>query len=178
LDGREVTYDGTYVHLDKVQLRWPPREPARLLLGGNGPKSLQLSARSGDGSLLDAALTEAEIHRACDLVQTELSGRPGGAPHHEIVAILMVATGPGAGERVRQECARWGKPPGADIGVAGDAAAIAKGVLRLAEFGVTTVAMQPTEDEPDLLGLITLLGEQVRPLLSRPVTRHTAAATR
>jgi len=30
---------------------------------------------------------------------------------------------------------------------------------------VTSVAIQPTEDEPDLLGFIEFLGREVRPLL-------------
>jgi hypothetical protein len=31
---------------------------------------------------------------------------------------------------------------------------------------VTSVAVQPTGDEPDLIGLVEFLGREVRPLLS------------
>jgi hypothetical protein len=50
--------------------------------------------------------------------------------------------------------------------VAGDAAAIAAALRRLGDLGVTSVCVQPTEDEPDLLGFARFLGRQVKPLLS------------
>jgi hypothetical protein len=37
---------------------------------------------------------------------------------------------------------------------------------RLAGLGVTTIAVQPTRDEPDLLGLVEFLGREVKPLLA------------
>ena len=45
------------------------------------------------------------------------------------------------------------------------AAEIAGRIRRLAGFGVTSVTIQPTEDEPDLEGFIGFLGRDVRPLV-------------
>jgi hypothetical protein len=45
-------------------------------------------------------------------------------------------------------------------------AVIAAAVRRLGSFGVTTVVIQATADEPDLDGFIAFLGHEVRPLLS------------
>ncbi len=78
---------------------------------------------------------------------------------------LIAATGPGASARVDAELPRWGCAPEPDRAVAGDAAAVAAAVRRLADAGATTVVVQPTEDEPDLAGLVAFLAEQVRPLL-------------
>ena len=47
----------------------------------------------------------------------------------------------------------------------GDAETIADRINRLAELGVTSVCIQPTEDEPDLDGFLRLLGAEVMPLI-------------
>jgi hypothetical protein len=49
--------------------------------------------------------------------------------------------------------------------VAGDRATIAAAIQRLAGLGVTSVCIQPTEDEPDLEGFGQFLGSEVKPLL-------------
>ena len=64
------------------------------------------------------------------------------------------------------ELPTWGKSAGEGVGVAGDAATIAGSIRHLADLGCTNVAIQPTEDEPDLDGLVRFLGEEVRPLLN------------
>ena len=81
------------------------------------------------------------------------------------MAPLIAATGPGAAERVEAEVPRWFKPAGEGIGIGGDAQAIADKINRLAELGVTSVCIQPTEDEPDLDGLLRLVGAEVMPVI-------------
>ena len=49
--------------------------------------------------------------------------------------------------------------------MAGDAQQIADSIQRLAGAGITSVVIQPTEDEPDLEGFIHFLGAQVKPLI-------------
>lgn len=51
LDGENVTTEGRYVTLRDVQLRWPP-PPVPLLIGAEGPKTLALAGRIGDGLIL------------------------------------------------------------------------------------------------------------------------------
>ena len=160
LNGDRVTVAGDYVQLDDVALDWPPASPPPLMLGGAGPKSVALAAELGDGNLLSAALTDAEIAAASAIV----AGVTGKVAH-PLVACHIVATGPGAAERVDREVPKWGKAAGLGIGAAGDAATIAASIRRLAGLGCTNVAVQPTEDEPDLDGLIELLGREVKPLL-------------
>ena len=159
LAGETVTTSGRYVQLDAVALDWPPDDPPPLMIGGAGPKSIDLAAELGDGNLLAAAMSDAEI---ADVAERVTAIRGIG---HPLVATEIVATGAGARERLEAEIPRWGKAPDG-IGTAGDAATVAGAVRRLAGLGVTSVVFQPTQDEPDLHGLIALLGEQVRPQLS------------
>ena len=159
LAAERVSVSGRYVRLDDVALNWPPSPPPPLMLGGTGPRSLELTAELGDGTLLGAALTQAQVADAGRLV----ASRRG--PGHPLMAALIAATGPGAQARVDDEVPKWGPEPGQGIGVGGDAAAIAAGIRALAAAGATSVCIQPTEDEPDLEGFITFLGREVRPLL-------------
>ncbi len=160
LAGESVTTRGEYVQLDQVQLDWPPSPAPPLMIGGEGPKSVAQAARLGDGNLLSAAPSTEQITDLVAIVRENTDD-----PNHAVVATQIGATGDGAAERVGREVPKWGKTPAEGIGVAGDAATFAADVERLAALGVTTVIIQPTEDEPDLLGLIRFLGQEVRPLL-------------
>jgi alkanesulfonate monooxygenase SsuD/methylene tetrahydromethanopterin reductase-like flavin-dependent oxidoreductase (luciferase family) len=164
LSGEEVSVQGRYVRLDRVALDWPPTCPPPLAIGADGPKSVALAGELCDVFLLSATRSDDEIRQACELVTAarHARGEPGSA---EVVATQIVATGPEARERVDAELPFWGKPPGSGMGSAGGAEAIAADLRRLAGLGVTSVAVQPTRDEPDLLGLVEFLAREVRPLL-------------
>jgi 5,10-methylenetetrahydromethanopterin reductase len=160
--------------LDDVKLDWPPAVPPLLMLGGAGPRSIELAGRLGDGTLLAGALTDQEIRSACEIAlgaqsaqsaKSTQSAKPLTGPAHRVLATVIAAIGPGAQQRVDDEVPRWGKAAGLGIGVAGDAETIAESVRRLTRFGITSVCLQPTEDEPDLESFIHFLGQQVRPLL-------------
>ncbi len=163
LNGERVSVQGRYVQLDEVALDWPPTPPPPLMLGGEGPKSLALAARLGDGNLLAGALTEEEISSACALISEHRA-----TAMHPVVATVIAATGPDANERLVAERPRWFKPADAPIGIAGDAATIAASIQRLAGLGVTSLCIQPTEDEPDLEGFVHFLGSEVKPRLDTP----------
>ena len=160
LAGERVSVAGRYVKLDDVALDWPPNTPPPLLLGGAGPKTLALAARLGDGSLLGTAMNEDEVRTSCELIRSAAQG-----DSHTVVATLIAATGPGALERVDREVQRWGKPAGQGHAVAGDGTTIAQSIHQLAAVGITSVAIQPTQDEPDLGGFVQFLGQEVAPLL-------------
>ncbi len=161
LDGETVSVEGEYVQLDQVALDWPPSPPPPLMLGGEGPKSVAQAARLGDGNLLSAAPSSEQITDLVALVRAHTDD-----PDHAVVATQIVATGADATERVAAEVPKWGKEPAPGIGVGGDAETIAADVRRLVGLGVTTLIFQPTEDEPDLLGLVRFLGEEVKPLVT------------
>ena len=130
------------------------------MLGGTGPKSVAQAARLGEGNLLASALTDAEIREICAVIREHRT-----SPDHPVMAPLIAATGPGSAERVEAEVPRWFKPAGQGIGVGGDAAGHRGQDQPLAELGLTSVCIQPTEDEPDLDGFLRLLGAEVMPLI-------------
>lgn len=165
LDGERVTTDGRYVHLDEVQLDWPPLERVPVLVGGTGPKSVALTGEVGDGTILGASTP---AHRIAEAVATARAARPAeraDMPHPVIVA-LVVATGEGGAERAERDAALWNPEADETTWAAGSGETIAAGVRALAAAGATTVQLQPTGDEPDLEGLIAFLGSEVLPLLA------------
>ena len=166
LAGERITVDGRYVRLDRVQLDWPPADPPPLALGGEGPRSVALAGELADVYLLSAARTDAEIAAAHAILTEARRLKDARAEPPPMVVSPITATGPGARDRVAAEIPFWGKEPVPGIGSAGDAEAVAADFRRLAGLGATTFAVQPTRDEPDLIGLIAFLGREVKPLLA------------
>jgi 5,10-methylenetetrahydromethanopterin reductase len=166
LAGGEVSVDGRYVHLDAVTLDWPPADPPALAMGGDGPKSVALAGELADVYLLSAARTDAEIAAAYEILTSTRQRLEPAAAAPPMVSAPITATGRGARDRVDAEIPFWGKEPDPGIGSAGDAEQVAADFRRLAGLGVTTIAVQPTRDEPDLIGLVEFLGREVKPLLA------------
>jgi 5,10-methylenetetrahydromethanopterin reductase len=165
LNGERVSVSGRYVILDDVALDWPPLRPPPLLLGGEGPKSLRLAGELGDGTVFTGGLSDDEVTAAIAGSRAGQSAGSASSRPHELVVFQMTATGPGAQGRLDATLAEWDKKADPGRGVAGDAATIAASLRRLHELGITTVAIQPTQQEPDLEGLIAFIGQEVRPLL-------------
>lgn len=169
LDGHEVTVSGRYVTLDRVRLDWPPEPGTPILVGGTGPRTLELAGRVGDGILIGSVTSDAEL---ADSVATARGGwvgaRGAAGGRMPVVTHLMATTGPGAEQRLADELRRWDRADGAlGRGVAGDARVVADAVRRLAAIGATSVVLQPTQDEPDLEGFVQFVGRDVRAELAR-----------
>lgn len=169
LDGEEVSVSGRYVHLDAVRLDWPPEPGMPLLIGGGGPRTLELAGRLGDGVLIGSAVSEAELEASVAAAQRGWAvGRGADGTRMPVLTHLIAATGPGAQQRLDDELARWGQVDGAPgRGVAGDASTIADAVRRLVALGASTVVFQPTQDEPDLDAFVEFVGRDVRAALAR-----------
>jgi alkanesulfonate monooxygenase SsuD/methylene tetrahydromethanopterin reductase-like flavin-dependent oxidoreductase (luciferase family) len=165
LGGERVTTEGRYVRLDDVALDWPPERAVEVLAGATGPRSLRLTGEAADGTVLTASTPPEGVRRARRLIDEgrAAAGRTGA---HKVVVYLLTATGPGAGERLRAELAAEGVASVPDLGVAGDAGAVAEAVGRLAEAGADTVILQPTGDEPDPEEFVRFAAEEVRPLVA------------
>ncbi|MFF4956833.1 LLM class flavin-dependent oxidoreductase [Streptomyces sp. NPDC001222] len=164
LRGERVTAEGRYVKLDGVALDWPPAEPAGVLAGVTGPRSLRLSGEAADGTILTAATTPEGVRRARAIIDEGRAAAGRTDPHH-VVVYLLTATGPDASARLRAELEAEGLGSVPDLGVAGDAGAVAKAVQRLVEAGADTVILQPTGDEPDPEGFVRFTAGEVRPLV-------------
>ncbi|MFJ8635894.1 LLM class flavin-dependent oxidoreductase [Streptomyces sp. NPDC093568] len=166
LAGERVTTEGRYVRLDDVALDWPPAEPVPVIAGATGPRSLRLAGEAADGTLLTASTPPEGVRRARRLIDEgrQAAGRSGAEPHR-VVVYLLAATGPDAAARLQAELEAEGVASVPDLGVAGDAGAVAKAVQRLADAGADTVVVQPTGDEPDPEGFVRFVAEEVRPLV-------------
>ncbi|GGV65885.1 LLM class flavin-dependent oxidoreductase [Streptomyces griseoloalbus] len=165
LRGERVTTEGRYVTLDDVALDWPPPGPVEVLAGATGPRTVRLTGEAADGTILTCATSPEGVRRARRLIDEGrgAAGRDDGP--HKVVVYLLAATGPGADERVRADLVAEGVGGDTDLGVAGDAGAVAKAVERLAEAGADSVVIQPTGDEPDPEGFVRFVAEEVRPLV-------------
>ncbi|MER6346638.1 LLM class flavin-dependent oxidoreductase [Streptomyces sp. NPDC001595] len=165
LRGERVSTEGRYVKLDGVALDWPPQDPVEVLAGVTGPRSLRLSGEAADGTILTIATSADGVRRARELIdEGRESAKRGGDPHR-VVVYLLTTTGPDAEARLRAELRAEGLAEVPGLGVAGDAAAVAEAVRRLADAGADTVVLQPTADEPDPEGFVRFAAERVRPLL-------------
>ncbi|MFE6284786.1 LLM class flavin-dependent oxidoreductase [Streptomyces sp. NPDC057877] len=164
LRGERLTTEGRYVRLDDVALDWPPAEAPEVLAGATGPRTLRLAGAAADGTLLTSATSPDGVREARRLID-EGRASAGRTDPHRVVVYLLAATGPDAAARVRAELVAEGLADVPEVGVAGDAGAVAKAVARFAEAGADTVVLQPTGDEPDPEGFVRFVAEEVRPLV-------------
>ncbi|MFE8960706.1 LLM class flavin-dependent oxidoreductase [Streptomyces iakyrus] len=170
LSGERVTVDGRYVKLDDVALDWPPEVPhGGVLAGATGPRSLRLTGEAADGTILTASTNAEGVRTARRLVEEGRAAAGREAGPHRLVVYLLTATGPDAAARLHAELTAEGDEAVPDLGVAGDARAVAEAVERLVEAGADSVVLQPTADEPDPEGFVRFAAEEVRPLV--PVQR-------
>ncbi len=165
LGGERVTTEGRYVRLDDVALDWPPGEGGRGARRRHRAPFAAARGEAADGTVLTAATPPDGVRRARRLID-EGRAAAGRTEAHKVVVYLLAATGPGAGERLRAELVAEGVGSVPDLGVAGDAGAVARAVERLAEAGADTVILQPTADEPDPEGFVRFAAEEVRSLVA------------
>ncbi|NUR03499.1 MAG: LLM class flavin-dependent oxidoreductase, partial [Streptomyces sp.] len=135
-----------------------------VLAGATGPRSLRLAGEAADGTILTASATADGVRRARRLID-EGRESAGRTDPHQVVVYLLTATGPDAAARLHAELTDEGLESVPDLGVAGDAAAVAKAVQRLADAGADRVILQPTGDEPDPEGFVRFTAQEVRPLV-------------
>jgi alkanesulfonate monooxygenase SsuD/methylene tetrahydromethanopterin reductase-like flavin-dependent oxidoreductase (luciferase family) len=153
LNGERVTTDGRYVKLDGVQLDWPPAACA-LLIGATGPKTLRLSGDLAAGTILTGGTAPEGVREAIGHI---------AAKDHKVVVFLPAATGAGAKERLEAQQRAYGTT---NLGVFGDAAAIADGIRLWTDAGADSVILQPTQDEPDLEGFVRFVAQELKPLVA------------
>lgn len=153
LAGQTVTVAGDYVRLDAVRLDWVPETAVPVLIGGAGPKTLELAGAIADGVLLDCQHTAASVTAALGHVAR---GRAGRAPHaFRAVMYLVCAPVPSDVATVlAEEARRWQVAPEADFGVGGPAEAIRDGAALYRAAGIDTVVLQPIRTASDPMDVI------------------------
>jgi alkanesulfonate monooxygenase SsuD/methylene tetrahydromethanopterin reductase-like flavin-dependent oxidoreductase (luciferase family) len=161
LAGETVTADGRYVRLRDVALGWPPHDGPVLHVGAVGPKTVALAAELGGGLVLTGGTTPDDVRAAREIFD---AARPPGAGPGRVTVYLLAITGPDAALRLRAELEQAGLDPGADRGVAGEAAAVAAAVRSRAAAGADAVVLQPAADD-DPVTYARFAADQVRPIL-------------
>jgi len=111
LRGDRVTTHGRYVHLDDVQLGWPPAAPPPVLAAARGPRTLRLSGEVADGSILDQVTTLGEFEAARARIDAGRTAAGRSDPHR---IVQYLAAGPGADPAAIAETARAWSVAGAD----------------------------------------------------------------
>jgi 5,10-methylenetetrahydromethanopterin reductase len=155
LSGDTVSMQGREVTVDGVRLVHPPAQVPPLVTGVVRPRSLELSGRVADGTILAEGTGPAQITAA--LADIERGRAAGGRPAHELIIFtyLHIDDDPGrAAETTREvvtDQASWlGVSPEELFTVIGSAASIPERVAELRAAGASTVVLRPLG--PDRLG--------------------------
>jgi alkanesulfonate monooxygenase SsuD/methylene tetrahydromethanopterin reductase-like flavin-dependent oxidoreductase (luciferase family) len=169
LRGEPVTTAGRYVTLDDVTLGLPPLAPVPVYCAAAGPRTLAVSGRHADGTILDSGTTPDRTRAAREAID-RARAEAGRTDPHPIVVYLQAVTGPDAAARLaamNQEGANQEGPnQESTASVAGDAHAVADAVRFWAGLGADRVILHPASDDKDPLAFIRFTAEQVQPLLS------------
>ncbi|GAA4970024.1 alkanesulfonate monooxygenase SsuD/methylene tetrahydromethanopterin reductase-like flavin-dependent oxidoreductase (luciferase family) [Nonomuraea thailandensis] len=144
LRGETVTLHGKEVHLDGVSLVHPPAEPPPVLAGVKRPRSLALSGRVAQGTIVPEGVGPDQVP---GIIETIGAGR-----EHELVVFTFLRVGSGSAEAVREAVAGQagflGVPP-EDVAMAsGTAEEAAAQVKSLWAAGATSVAVRPIGADP------------------------------
>ena len=159
LDGERLTVAGRYVQLDGVALDLPPVPPPPVFAAATGPRTLEVSGRYADGTVLDSASTTPERLRAARQATGQARAAAGSGGPHPIVVYLLTVTGPDAAQRL----ASMGRAGTA--AVAGGADEVAEAVRYWAAAGADKVVLHPDAENRDPEAFVRFAAEQVQPLL-------------
>jgi alkanesulfonate monooxygenase SsuD/methylene tetrahydromethanopterin reductase-like flavin-dependent oxidoreductase (luciferase family) len=150
LRGERVELEGREVRLDGIQLVHPPIEPPPVVAGVVRPRSLELSGRVADGTLI------AEGHGPQDVESARALTRKGGAlTDHTLTVLAFCCVGDDA-EQVAQALqphteghGAWlGRPARQVFTVSGRAEEAAERVRELEAAGAGTVVLRMIGPEP------------------------------
>ncbi|GAA0314180.1 LLM class flavin-dependent oxidoreductase [Kineococcus aurantiacus] len=109
LHGETVTVDGDRVHLDGVRLEFAPEVPPAVVAGVRGPKSLALSGRVADGTLLAEPVTPEYARAAREQI--------GAGPGHRLTGyeLAVVDDDPAAARAAVRPGLLWVGTPDAAV---------------------------------------------------------------
>lgn len=149
LRGERVDLRGREVHLDGVQLIHPPAEPPPVVAGVVRPRSLELSVRVADGTLI------AEGHGPRDVAHVRALARERGKAGHDVTVFAFCGVGDDTekvahrlGPVTEAQGAWLGRPAASVFTASGGAAQAAVGVRQLASAGADTVVLRVIGPEP------------------------------
>jgi 5,10-methylenetetrahydromethanopterin reductase len=153
LSGDTVSMQGREVTVDGVRLVHPPAVVPPLVTGVVRPRSLQLSGRVADGTILAEGNGPAQIATA--LADIARGRAAGDRPAHELIVFTYLHLGDDpdraaavTGEIVAEQADWLGLSPPEFFSLIGPAAAIPEKVAALRAAGATTVVLRPLGPDP------------------------------
>lgn len=176
LDGQSVTTSGRYVHLDDVQLVFPPSPRPPIVAGVTGPRSIEVAARVADGLLLPEGSSPDYVRAARSrlrgdahcVVYVLFAVDDDGELARELVRVPMDHFAPG---QVDQRLALMGATVEVDpnaradrYAVAGTPTECARAMERWLRAGATSLVIVPCADDHEQQ--VTRLVSEVLPFVS------------
>lgn len=153
LSGQTVAMHGRAVTADGVSLVHPPAQVPPIVTGVVRPKSLELSGRVADGTILAEGAGPAQVLNA--LSHIDRGRKAGSRPAHELIvfAFLHVEEDAERAAAATRETvatqAEWLGLPAAELfTLIGPAAQIPERIAALHEAGADTVILRPLGDDP------------------------------
>ncbi|MEV6841997.1 LLM class flavin-dependent oxidoreductase [Actinoplanes sp. NPDC051411] len=154
LEGSPVTLHGREVTIDGVKLVHPPAAVPPIVTGVVQPKSLELSGRVADGTIIAEGHGPSAIDDARGHIERGVAA--GSRPAHELIvfAFLRVDDDPAHAASVTREAiagqAAWlGVPPSSVFGLTGPASELPARIAELEAAGASTVVLRPLGPDPD-----------------------------
>ena len=153
--GEEVTVSGSAIHLEAMRLVHPPLTAPPVIVGVIGPRSLEVSGRVADGTLLVEGRGPADIPGIRALIDKGRARSADAPDSHEMLLFthLFVDSDPA---RVSAALApvldEYSEMLGVErddvFTVSGDSAEAGRRVGALFDAGVDTVILRPVGDDP------------------------------
>lgn len=162
LAGETVTSEGRYVRISDVRLVHRPEVPPKVVTGVVRPKSLRLSGRVADGTVLAEGIGPKGIRASLAHIAEGRAERTDDAEHELIVFIDLVVDGdPEFVARIRLErSGLYGVEPEEITVAAGSPSEVADTLAELWAAGTDTVVLRPRGTDPsgDVRKVLSALG--------------------
>lgn len=154
LRGEEVSVDGRAIHLENMRLVHPPTQAPPVIAGVIGPRSLELSGRVADGTLIVEGRGPDDLPGIRALIDKGRADAATDRPH-ELIIFTHLCVSEDA-EAVRAAMAPvlaeysqlLGVPEDEVFTVSGGVAQVAQRVRRLWDAGVDSVVLRPVGEHP------------------------------
>jgi alkanesulfonate monooxygenase SsuD/methylene tetrahydromethanopterin reductase-like flavin-dependent oxidoreductase (luciferase family) len=157
LRGETLTVAGQTVRIDGVRLVHPPAAAPPVVAGVVRPRSLELSGRVADGTVIAEGQGPREVEAALRHIRKGANAGAGeaGTPPHEVVVFTHLCVGDDP-ERVAaatapivEEYMGWLKVPADEVFLAaGPVATAAERIRSLWDAGADTVVLRPVGEDP------------------------------
>jgi 5,10-methylenetetrahydromethanopterin reductase len=154
LAGETVTLHGRAVTVDGLALVHPPRVAPPIVTGVVRSRSLELSGRVADGTILAEGSGPADL--AAARAHIDRGRRAGDRPAHELIVFAFLHAGddPERAAAITRgplaaQAAWLGVPPDHLFHLVGPVGAIVDRIAALGEAGAATVVLRPMGADPD-----------------------------